>query len=145
MKEITQKETDFFIDAIPEPDNIENIIFSLIVNPNLSSINYFNDFSEFPVSPATIGSTDSDETGLYDIDTDGRSIAMSTHAFHHHLESDPKKATEILISRAARRMHCLGATPVAVSAMLYHIDSMAILTDRILHREQADWKMQLKK
>ncbi len=122
MKEIIQSETEFTIDSIPEPDNIENIVFSLIVNPNLSVINYFNDFNEFPVSPATIGTTDSDETGLFDIGADGRSIVMSTHAFHHHLESDPKKATEILISRAARKMHCLGAVPVAVSAMLYHID-----------------------
>jgi phosphoribosylformylglycinamidine synthase len=122
MKEIIQKETEFSINSIAEPDNIENIIFSLIVNPNLSSINYFNDFSEFPVSPSAIGITDSDETGLFDLDSDGRSIAMSTHALHHHLESDPKKATEILISRAARKMYCQGAQPVAISAMLYHID-----------------------
>ncbi len=122
MKGVIQKEAEFSIDSIQEPENIGNIIFSLMANPNLSSINYFNDFSEFPLSPANIGYTDSDETGLFDIDIDGRSMAMSTHAFHHHLESDPQMATEILISRAARKMHCLGALPLAISAMLYHID-----------------------
>lgn len=122
MNEITQKETESLINSIPEPDNLEDVIFSLIVNPNLSCINYFNDFSEFPVSNTSIGSTESDETGLFDIDTEGRSMAMSTHAFHHHIENDPKKATEILISKAARKMYCLGAQPVAISAMLYHID-----------------------
>jgi phosphoribosylformylglycinamidine synthase len=49
-------------------------------------------------------------------------MAMSTHAFHHHLQNDPQKATEILISRAARKMLCFGATPTAISAFLYHLD-----------------------
>jgi phosphoribosylformylglycinamidine synthase subunit PurL len=47
---------------------------------------------------------------------------MTTHAMHHHLENDPQKAAEILVSRATRKMVCYGAKPVAVSAMLYHIN-----------------------
>lgn len=47
---------------------------------------------------------------------------MTTHAFHHHLENDPQKAIEILISRAARKMLCFGAIPQVVSAFLYHIN-----------------------
>ena len=93
-----------------------------MVNPNLSSINYFNDFGELNISPDSIGDTDTDETGLFDIDSNGNKMAMSTHAFHHHLQNDPKKATEILISRAARKMICSGVKPVAISAFLYHIN-----------------------
>jgi phosphoribosylformylglycinamidine synthase subunit PurL len=122
MKDSLQEKKEFVINSVPEPDNIENVVYSLMVNPNLSSINYFNDFSEFAISPDSIGSADSDETGLFEFDGHGNCLAMSTHALHHHLESDPKKATEILISRAARRMHCLGVQPIAVSAFLYHID-----------------------
>ena len=117
-----QQENDFTIDSIPEPNDIGNVIFSLMVNPNLSSINYFNDFSDLGISPESIGDGDNDEIGLFDIDLTGTSMSMSTHAFHHHLQNDPKKATEILISRAARKMLCLGTQPVAVSAFLYHID-----------------------
>ncbi|RIH66092.1 hypothetical protein D1164_07470 [Mariniphaga sediminis] len=122
MRDIMQRETEFTLDSVPEPTDIENVIFSLMVNPNLSSINYFNDFSEIPISPDSIGEGDNDEIGLFDIDSTGASLAMSTHAFHHHLQNDPQKATEILISRATRKMLCLGAKPVAVSAFLYHID-----------------------
>ncbi|MDD4108951.1 MAG: AIR synthase-related protein [Prolixibacteraceae bacterium] len=122
MKDTILEEKEFAIDLIAEPENIENIIFSLMVNPNLSSINYFNDFSELNIVPDSIGNTDSDETGMFEFDGNGNCLAMSTHALHHHLGSNPKKATEILISRAARRMHCLGVLPVAVSAFLYHID-----------------------
>jgi phosphoribosylformylglycinamidine synthase len=122
MNEIAEKEKEFTIDSVPEPENIEDAIYSLMVNPNLSTINYFNDFSEVNISPDSIGDSDTDETGLFDIDASGTCMAMSTHAFHHHLGNDPQMATEILISRAARKMLCFGATPIAVSAFLYHIN-----------------------
>ncbi len=122
MSDVIQTEKSFTVESIPEPENIEDVIFSLMVNPNLSSINYFNDFGEINVSPDSIGDTESDESGLFEIDGNGSKIAMSTHAFHHHLQNDPQKATEILISRAARKMICSGATPTAISAFLYHIN-----------------------
>lgn len=122
MNEVTQTEKEFTIDSIPEPEKIEEVIYSLMVNPNLSSINYFNYFSEINISPESIGNSDTDETGLFELDDSGSCMAMSTHAFHHHLQSDPQKATEILISRAARKMICSGATPIAISAFLYHIN-----------------------
>lgn len=122
MNEIINQEKEFSIDSIPEPKDIENVIFSLMVNPNLSTINYFNDFREMAISPESLGETSNDEIGLFDLDSTGSSLAMSTHAFHHHLENDPQKATEILVSRATRKMLCMGIKPVAISAFLYHIN-----------------------
>jgi len=122
MSEVVESEKEFIIDSVPEPENIEDVIFTLMVNPNLSSINYFNDFRDISISPDSIGDSDTYEMGLFDIDANGNKMAMSTHAFHHHLQNDPKKAIEILISRAARKMICFGAKPVAISAFLYHIN-----------------------
>lgn len=122
MSDTVQTEKEFTIDMIPEPEKVEEIIYSLMVNPNLSTINYFNDFSEQNISPDSIGNSDTDETGLFDLDENGNRMAMSTHALHHHLESDPQKAIEILIARATRKMLCIGAEPVAVSAFIYHIN-----------------------
>jgi phosphoribosylformylglycinamidine synthase len=122
MSEVVQTEKSFSIDQIPEPKNLEDVVFSLMVNPNLSSINYFNDFGELNISPDSIGNTETDENEVFDIDSNGNKIAMSTHAFHHHLQNDPKKATEILITRAARKMVCSGVKPAAISAFLYHIN-----------------------
>lgn len=122
MSEVVQAEKSFSIDQIPEPKNLEDVVFSLMVNPNLSSINYFNDFGEINISPDSIGNTETDENEVFDIDSNGNKIAMSTHAFHHHLQNDPKKATEILITRAARKMVCSGVKPAAISAFLYHIN-----------------------
>ena len=72
MSDVIQKEKEFTIDSIPEPENLEDIIYSLMVNPNLSSINYFNDFGELNISPELIGVSDTDESGLFDVDADGK-------------------------------------------------------------------------
>lgn len=122
MSDTIQTEEQFMIESIPEPENIEEIIFSLMVNPNLSTINYFNDFNELGISPDDIENEEGDEMGMFDLNNGGSKMAMSTHAFHHHLESDPQKATEILISRAVRRMLCFGVEPKVISAFLYHIN-----------------------
>jgi phosphoribosylformylglycinamidine synthase subunit PurL len=119
-----EPENEFFgfdIEQIPEPENIEEVIYSLMVNPNLTPLNYFNDFSEIIPDPKKIGS-DSDESGIFELEDGTKLLAMTTHAMHHHLESDPQKAAEILVSRATRKMVCYGAKPIAVSAMLYHIN-----------------------
>lgn len=123
MSEVVQKEADFNIDSIVEPEDIEDVIYSLMVNPNLSIINYFNDFSDEGIALDALGNTEAEEdSGFVEIDSNGQCVVMGTHAFHHHLQIDPQKATEILVSRATRRMLCLGVNPVAISAFLYHID-----------------------
>jgi len=116
------EENPFSTDEISEPESIEDVIYTLMVNPNLSMINYFNDFSDRTITPESIGDSDTDETGIFDLDSTGHCLSMTTHAFHHHLEYNPQIATEILISRAARKMLCFGAIPLVVSAFLYHID-----------------------
>jgi len=121
MAEVTENKEVFSIDQIEEPKDIHEIVFNLMVNPNLAPVNYFNDFSDEGVQLENLASEETDDAGIFTTDS-GDVMSMTTHAFHHHLENDPKTATEILISRAARRMICFGAKPQAVSAFLYHIN-----------------------
>ncbi len=121
MAETVENQEVFSIDQIEEPKDINEIVFNLMVNPNLAPVNYFNDFSEEGLELENVANGDSDETGIFTADN-GQMMAMTTHAFHHHLATDPQKAIEILISRAARRMACYGVKPEAVSAFLYHIN-----------------------
>lgn len=120
---IEQKEEirEFTIDQIPEEQDIQDIVFNLMADPNLAPINYFNDFSEEAVDISSMSNEETDETGIF-CSENGQMMAMTTHALHHHLEFDPQKATEMLIARAVRKMICFGAVPEAVSAFLYHIN-----------------------
>jgi phosphoribosylformylglycinamidine synthase len=121
MEEIKEEVREFTIDQIPEEQDIYDIVVNLMVNPNLAPVNYFNEFSEESVELSSFDNDEAAGNGVFCLNS-GMCMAMTTHAFHHHLESDPQKATEILISRAARKMIACGATPEAVNAFLYHID-----------------------
>ena len=112
---------EFTIDQISEEQDIQDIVFNLMADPNLAPINYFNDFTEGTIDLSDMSNGENDETGMF-CSENGQFMALSTHALHHHLEIDPQQATEILVSRAMRKMICYGAVPEAVSSVLYHIN-----------------------
>lgn len=121
MIEQNNETSEFTIDLIPEEQDIKDIVFNLMVDPNLAPINYFNDFSDASVDVSLMANGETDETGIFSTQN-GQLMAMTTHALHHHVEIDPQQATEMLIARAVRKMVCIGAVPEAVSSFLYHIN-----------------------
>jgi len=112
---------EFKIDQIPEEQDIQDIVFNLMADPNLAPINYFNDFSEEAIDISSMSDDENDETGIFCSES-GQMMAIATHALHHHLEIDPQQATEMLVARAVRKMICFGAVPEAISSFLYHIN-----------------------
>ena len=121
MIEQSDQIQEFTIGQLGEDQDIQDIVFNLMANPNLAPINYFNDFTEESLDLALMSNEDTDETGIFS-SHNGELMAISTHAMHHHLEVDPQQATEILISKAVRKMICFGAEPQAISSCLYHIN-----------------------
>jgi phosphoribosylformylglycinamidine synthase subunit PurL len=122
MEQEVNPAVEYNINNIPEPEKFSDVIYNLMVNPNLSPLNYFNDFSETIPDPKNMGNEDVDSSGIVELPDGTTLFSMTTHAMHHHLEIDPQIASEILVSRAARKMVCLGARPLAITAMLYHIN-----------------------
>ncbi len=112
---------EFTIDQLPEEQDIQDIAYNLMADPNLAAINYFNDFSDDSLNLSAISNDQNEETGMFCAEN-GQMMAISTHALHHHLETDPQQATEILVARAVRKMLCFGAVPEAISSFLYHIN-----------------------
>lgn len=116
------KNIEFDINQIQEPEDINEVIMNLMVNPNLSPLNYFNDFTESSNELDLNKNDDEDNSGTIELEDGSRIVSMTTHAMHHHLESDPQKAAEILVSRASRKMVCMGAKPISITAMIYHLN-----------------------
>ncbi len=112
---------EFSIEQLPEEQDIQDIVYQLMADPNLAAINYFNDFSDESIDLSSMSNDETEETGMFCTES-GQLMAISTHALHHHLEIDPQQATEILVSRAVRKMICFGAVPEAISSCLYHIN-----------------------
>jgi phosphoribosylformylglycinamidine synthase subunit PurL len=121
MMEQNDEIQQFSIEQLDENQDINDIVFNLMVDPNLAPINYFNDFTEETIDLSAVANSMDDETGMFCSES-GQMMAVSTHALHHHLEVDPQQATEILVTRAVRKMVCFGAVPEAISSFLYHIN-----------------------
>ncbi|MFV0290316.1 MAG: AIR synthase-related protein [Mangrovibacterium sp.] len=116
------------INEIEEPSEIRGVIAILMMNPNLSPENYFNNFN----SEEVVGQNgETAGFGIY-IDDEGGLVSMTTHACHRNFIDNPQLSTEILISRAFRRMICFGAKPKALSAFLYHINASSEEGERIV-------------
>ena len=70
---------EFSIDQLPEEQNVQDIVFNLMVDPNLAPINYFNDFTEEAIDISAMSNEDNDETGMFCTEN-GQMMAISTHA-----------------------------------------------------------------
>jgi phosphoribosylformylglycinamidine synthase len=112
---------EFTIGQLNEEQDIHDIVYNLMANPNLAPINYFNDFTEESIDLALTTNEDNSGSGIFS-SQNGELMALSTHAMHHHLEADPQQATEILVAKAVRKMICAGVEPQAINSFLYHIN-----------------------
>lgn len=108
------------IDQVPEPEDIQNVVYSMMAIPHLSPVDVFNDLTN-DVNPSDLWKDDTSEAGIFEIDAENRMFSLTIYADHQRLLVDPQRAAEILVSKAVRRLACYGATPVAMSAFLNHV------------------------
>jgi phosphoribosylformylglycinamidine synthase len=110
------------IDQIPEPKDIQSVIYSMVAIPHLSPVDSFGTISDLGVDPSEFGKDDASEAGIFEIDGENKLFSLTIYADHRRLVVDPEDAAEILVSKAVRRLMCYGVEPVAFSAYLNHVD-----------------------
>lgn len=112
----------FEIDQIPEPDDLRNVIYSMIAIPHLSPVNIFNEFDSPAIDPTQVGKEDLSEAGIFQIDDEGKLLTQIIYADYRRLAVDPFLAAQILVTKAVRRLICCGAEPIAMSAFLNNVE-----------------------
>jgi len=48
----------FTIDQVPEPDDLRNVIYSMVAIPHLSPVNIFNEFASPAIESTQVGKED---------------------------------------------------------------------------------------
>jgi len=123
LKEMSETETKFFnIDQIPEPEDLRNIIYSMIAIPHLSPVTIFSEFASAAIDSKLVGKEDLSAAGIFQIDEGGNYLSQIIYADYKRLAVDPFVAAQILVAKAARRLVCYGIEPVAMSATLNNVD-----------------------
>ena len=88
MTEKTAK-TEFDISLLPEPADIGDIVMNLMVNPNLSPLNYFNDFTDGGDDIDSLKEGRYNESNFFDAGDGKKFMSMTIHAMNHHLDHAP--------------------------------------------------------
>jgi phosphoribosylformylglycinamidine synthase subunit PurL len=122
----------FAIDQVPEPDDLRNIVYSMIAIPHLSPVNIFSEYASNAIEPTQVGKEDLSGAGLFQIDEEGRLFSQTIYADYRRLAVDPFVAAQILVAKAVRRLVCYGAEPLAMSAFLNNVDFASPIAEEMV-------------
>ena len=130
---MSETETKLFtIDQVPEPDDLRNVVYSMIAIPHLSPVNIFNEFASAAIDSKQVGKDDLSGAGIFQIDEDGKLFSQTIYADYKRLAVDPFVAAQIIVAKAVRRLVCYGAEPVAMSAYLNNVDFASPIAEEMV-------------
>jgi len=130
---MSETETKLFtIDQVPEPDDLRNVIYSMLAIPHLSPVNIFSEFASAAIDSKLVGKDDLSGAGIFQIDEDGKLFSQTIYADYKRLAVDPFVAAQIIVAKAVRRLVCYGAEPVAMSAYLNNVDFASPIAEEMV-------------
>ena len=130
---MSETETKLFtLDQVPEPDDLRNVIYSMIAIPHLSPVNIFSEFASAAIDSKQVGKDDLSGAGIFQIDEDGTLFSQTIYADYKRLAVDPFVAAQIIVAKAVRRLVCYGAEPVAMSAYLNNVDFASPIAEEMV-------------
>jgi len=122
----------FNIDQIPEPEDLRNVIYSMIAIPHLSPVNIFNEYASSAIDSTQIGKEDLSNSGIFQVDGEGQFFSQTIYTDYRRLAVDPFVAAQIIVAKAVRRLVCYGAEPVAMSAYLNNVDFASPIAEEMV-------------
>ena len=122
----------FTIDQVSEPEDLRNVIYSMVAIPHLSPVNIFNEFASPEIDPTQVGKEDLSGAGIFQIDDEGKLFSQTIYADYRRLAVDPYIAAQILVAKAVRRLVCSGAEPVAMSAFLNNVEFASPIAEEMV-------------
>lgn len=128
---VTEKKV-FSIDQIPEPEDLRNVIYSMIAIPHLSPVSIFNEFASPAIDPSEVGKEDVSDAGIFQMDNEGNLFSQTIYVDYKRLAIDPFVAAQILVAKAVRRLVCYGAEPVAMSAFLNNVEFASPIAEEMV-------------
>ena len=122
----------FTIDQVPEPQNLRNVVYSMIAIPHLSPVNIFNEFASSAIDSKQVGKDDLNGAGIFQVDQEGTLFSQTIYTDYKRLAVDPFVAVQILVAKAVRRLVCYGAEPVAMSAYINNVDFASPIAEEMV-------------
>jgi phosphoribosylformylglycinamidine synthase len=108
----------FDINSIEQPENLKEVAFTLLQNPNIASKNWVTEQYDSMVGTRTMTTNRPSDAGISNIKGTNKALAMSVDCNSRYVNADPEIGTMIAVSEAARNITCAGGNPSAITNCL---------------------------
>ncbi len=113
-----KKIKEFDINNIPVPEDIREVAWSLLRNPNLVSKRWVSEQYDSLVQINNISVNFPTDAALVNLKGSNKALALTTDCNARYVFADPEVGTQIAVAEAARNIVCSGGEPVAITNCL---------------------------
>lgn len=108
----------FSIDQVEQPENLKEVAFFLLQQPNIASKRWVYEQYDSMVGTKTMTTNRPSDAGIVNIKGTDRALAMTVDCNSRYVNADPEIGTAIAVSEAARNIVCSGGVPSAITNCL---------------------------
>ena len=108
----------FSIDDVEQPENLKDVAFFLLGQPNIASKRWVYEQYDSMVGTKTITTNRPSDAGIVNIKGSEKALAMVVDCNSRYVNADPEVGTAIAVSEAARNIVVSGGIPSAITNCL---------------------------
>jgi len=113
------KETKkFSIDDLPEPEDIKEVMHTLLRHPNIACKKWVYEQYDTMVGTNNMSTNFPSDAGMVNIKGTRSALAVTVDCNSRYVMADPNIGTQIAVSEAARNIICSGGEPLAITNCL---------------------------
>lgn len=109
---------EFNIGSVEEPQNLKEVAWLLIENPNIASKHWVYEQYDTMVGTANMTTNFPSDAGLVNVKGTRSALALTVDCNSRYVLADPDIGTQIAVSEASRNIICTGGEPLAITNCL---------------------------
>jgi len=113
-----QEYKKFSIDSVPQPENLKEVGFFLLGQPNIASKRWVYEQYDSMVGTKTMTTNRPTDAGIVNLKGTEKALAMTVDCNSRYVNADPEIGTAIAVSEAARNIVVSGGIPSAITNCL---------------------------
>jgi phosphoribosylformylglycinamidine synthase len=113
-----QEYKKFTIDSVPQPENLKEVGFFLLGQPNIASKRWVYEQYDSMVGTKTMTTNRPTDAGIVNLKGTEKALAMTVDCNSRYVNADPEIGTCIAVSEAARNIVVSGGIPSAITNCL---------------------------
>lgn len=113
-----QEYKKFDINSVQQPDNLKEVGFFLLGQPNIASKRWVYEQYDSMVGTKTMSTNRPTDAGVVNIKGTEKALAMTVDCNSRYVNADPEIGTAIAVSEAARNIVVTGGIPSAITNCL---------------------------